>query len=168
MSKLTRLKEKIHFPTSHYAPLLHLWKSQQEKLVFTNGCFDLVHQGHLEYMAKAADLGSKLIVGINSDDSTHRLKGAGRPVNTIEARTLLLASLSFVDLVIVFEEDTPYNLIKEIQPDVLVKGKDYRAEEIVGYDIVTEKGGTVETIELVSGFSSTSLIEKIATTYGKD
>ena len=139
---------------------LNLWREEGKSIVFSNGCFDILHRGHVEYLSKAADLGDKLIIGLNTDDSVKRLKGPSRPVNDEKARAILLAALEFVDAVVFFEEDTPYNLIRRVQPDVLVKGKDYKAEDIVGYDIVTAKGGKVETIELVDGFSTTKILEK--------
>ena len=140
---------------------LNLWREKGRTLVFSNGCFDILHRGHVEYLSKAADLGDILIIGLNTDDSVRRLKGPSRPVNDEKARAVVLAALEFVDAIMFFEEDTPYNLIKRVQPDVLVKGKDYKAEDIVGYDIVTAKGGKVETIELVDGFSTTSILERI-------
>ena len=140
---------------------LNLWREKGRTIVFSNGCFDILHRGHVEYLSKAADLGDILIIGLNTDDSVRRLKGPSRPVNDEKARAILLAALEFVDAIMFFEEDTPYNLIKRVQPDVLVKGKDYKAEDIVGYDIVTAKGGKVETIELVDGFSTTSILERI-------
>ena len=139
---------------------LTFWRFKNNKIVFTNGCFDVLHQGHIEYLAQACDKGDVLVVGLNTDASVRRLKGANRPVNPQEARAMVLASLFFVDAVVFFDEDTPYELIKTIQPDILIKGADYNAKEIVGYDIVTAKGGTVETIELVEGFSTTGIIEK--------
>ena len=140
---------------------LNLWREEGKSIVFSKGCFDIFHRGHVEYLSKAADLGDKLIIGLNTDDSVKRLKGPSRPVNDEKARAILLAALEFVDAVVFFEEDTPYNLIRRIQPDVLVKGKDYKVEDIVGYEIVTAKGGKVETIELVDGFSTTKTIEKM-------
>ena len=140
---------------------LNLWREKGRTIVFSNGCFDILHRGHVEYLSKAADLGDILIIGLNTDDSVRRLKGQSRPVNDEKARAVVLAALEFVDAIMFFEEDTPYNLIKRVQPDVLVKGKDYKAEDIVGYDIVTAKGGKVETIELVDGFSTTSILERI-------
>lgn len=140
---------------------LNLWREEGKSIVFSNGCFDILHRGHVEYLSKAADLGDILIIGLNTDDSVRRLKGPSRPVNDEKARAVVLAALEFVDAIMFFEEDTPYNLIKRVQPDVLVKGKDYKAEDIVGYDIVTAKGGKVETIELVEGFSTTKTIEKM-------
>ena len=142
---------------------LNLWRKEGKTIVFSNGCFDILHRGHVEYLSKAADLGDILIIGLNTDASVKRIKGPSRPVNDEKARAVVLAALEFVDAVIFFEEDTPYNLIKNVQPDVLVKGKDYKAEDIVGYDIVVGKGGRVETIELVEGFSTTNTIEKMRT-----
>ncbi len=139
--------------------LLAYWRFTDQKIVFTNGCFDIIHLGHIDYLAKAAGLGSKLIIGLNTDASTRRLKGSHRPINDEHARAMILASLSFVDAVVLFDEDTPYELIKTVQPDILVKGADYKAGDIVGYDIVTAKGGKVETLEYLPGYS-TSLIEK--------
>ncbi|MFA6400529.1 MAG: D-glycero-beta-D-manno-heptose 1-phosphate adenylyltransferase [Salinivirgaceae bacterium] len=140
--------------------LLSFWRFKKEKLVFTNGCFDVLHLGHLQYLAAAADLGTKLIIGLNSDHSVTRLKGTGRPINNELARSMVLAGFSFIDAVVIFGEDTPYNLITQVQPDVLVKGGDYKPEDIVGYDVVTKKGGLVETITFVEGFSSSAIIKK--------
>ena len=140
---------------------LNLWRKEGKTIVFSNGCFDILHRGHVEYLSKAADLGDILIIGLNTDASVKRIKGPSRPVNDEKARAVVLAALEFVDAIMFFEEDTPYNLIKNVQPDVLVKGKDYKAEDIVGYDIVTNKGGKVETIELLEGFSTTNTINKM-------
>lgn len=141
--------------------VLALWRFMGKRIVFTNGCFDILHLGHVDYLSKAADLGDVLVVGLNTDASVSRLKGPSRPILDENARAMLLASLHFVTIVVLFDEPTPYELIKTIQPDVLVKGKDYKAEEVVGYDIVTAKGGTVETIELVEGYSTSAIIHKI-------
>ena len=138
---------------------LNLWRKEGKTIVFSNGCFDILHRGHVEYLSKAADLGDVLIIGLNTDASVKRIKGPSRPVNDEKARAVVLAALEFVDAIMFFDEDTPYNLIKNVQPDVLVKGKDYKAEDIVGYDIVTNKGGKVETIELVEGFSTTNILK---------
>ena len=138
---------------------LNLWRKEGKTIVFSNGCFDILHRGHVEYLSKAADLGDVLIIGLNTDASVKRIKGPSRPVNDEKARAVVLAALEFVNAIMFFEEDTPYNLIKNVQPDVLVKGKDYKAEDIVGYDIVTNKGGKVETIELVEGFSTTNILK---------
>jgi D-glycero-beta-D-manno-heptose 1-phosphate adenylyltransferase len=138
-----------------------VWNFKNSKIVFTNGCFDLLHLGHIEYLSKAADLGDVLVVGMNSDRSTHALKGKNRPINDEHSRAMVLASLQFVTAVVIFDEPTPYELIKRIQPDFLVKGKDYKVEEIAGYDIVLAKGGHVVTIELTPGYSTTGIEEKI-------
>ncbi|MEQ8907914.1 MAG: D-glycero-beta-D-manno-heptose 1-phosphate adenylyltransferase [Vicingaceae bacterium] len=141
--------------------LLNRWRFKEERIVFTNGCFDILHQGHLDYLSKAADLGSKLIVGVNSDDSVKRLgKGENRPLQDQKSRGLLIASLHFVDRVVIFHEDTPLELIKIIQPDVLVKGSDYKVEEIVGHEVVLAKGGSVVPIDFLAGFSTSSIVEK--------
>jgi rfaE bifunctional protein nucleotidyltransferase chain/domain len=132
----------------------------KHKIVFTNGCFDILHLGHVDYLMKAADLGTHLIVGINSDASVKMLnKGNSRPIQNELSRATIIASLGFVSGVVVFSESTPYELIKRIQPDVLVKGADYKPEDIVGYDVVKAKRGEVVTIDFIEGYS-TSLIEK--------
>ncbi|MEE0948444.1 MAG: D-glycero-beta-D-manno-heptose 1-phosphate adenylyltransferase [Bacteroidales bacterium] len=137
------------------------WKKQNLKIVFTNGCFDLLHLGHVDYLAKAKDLGDRLIIGVNTDASVRRLKGEFRPLQDENSRLHLLAALEVVDAVVLFDEDTPYELIKQVQPDVLVKGADYKPESIVGYDIVTSRGGKVETIEYLEGYSTTSIEQRI-------
>ncbi|HOS83500.1 MAG TPA: D-glycero-beta-D-manno-heptose 1-phosphate adenylyltransferase [Bacteroidales bacterium] len=137
------------------------WRKQGETIVFTNGCFDIIHKGHVHYLAQARDLGTKLIVGLNTDESIKKLKGEHRPVKELESRGLTLASFVYVDLVIPFEEDTPYHLISSIIPHVLVKGSDYTEDAIVGADIVKQHGGKVTTIDFVTGFSSTNYFKKI-------
>lgn len=137
------------------------WKKDGDKIVFTNGCFDILHLGHIHYLEKAAQKGGKLIIGLNTDDSVRELKGVLRPINNEYARGRMLSALSFVDAVISFGEETPYNLIKALQPTVLVKGSDYLAENIVGADIVIGNGGSVETIDLVDGYSTTNIIDKL-------
>ncbi|WP_421920961.1 D-glycero-beta-D-manno-heptose 1-phosphate adenylyltransferase [Marinifilum sp.] len=161
MDKLQLIKNKIINKKEDVFNLLQTWRFKEEKIVFSNGCFDIVHRGHLEYLASAASMGNKMIIGLNTDSSTQRLKGPTRPINDEYARALLLASLGYVDIVILFEEDTPYNLIDFVQPDVLVKGSDYNAEDIVGYDIVKAKGGEIKTLDFIEGFSSTGIIKKI-------
>ncbi|MGB9746386.1 MAG: D-glycero-beta-D-manno-heptose 1-phosphate adenylyltransferase [Bacteroidales bacterium] len=141
--------------------LIAVWKFKENKIVFTNGCFDLIHRGHIEYLAKASALGDVLVVGLNTDASVRSIKGRSRPLQDEYSRALILAAMRFVDFVVLFDEDTPENLIRKIQPDVLVKGGDYKPSEIVGYDIVTAKGGKVLTIELVENYSTTRLIKKI-------
>jgi len=137
------------------------WQSEGKKVVFTNGVFDLLHIGHITYMAKAAELGDILVIGLNSDSSVRRIKGQDRPVNDQNSRTALLAALFFVDSIVVFEEDTPINLITTLMPDILVKGADYSIENIVGAKEVIANGGEVKTIDFVEGYSSTSIIKKI-------
>lgn len=158
MTRLEVLLKKIPNP-EELDRLLAYWQFKDQKIVFTNGCFDIIHRGHVDYLAKAADLGDVLIIGLNTDASTRRLKGPSRPINDENARAQILASMSFVTAVVMFDEDTPYELIKKVQPDILVKGADYKPEDIVGYDIVMAKGGRVETLEYLPGYS-TSLIEK--------
>ena len=158
MDNLQLIKNKIFGIAQRSTLSAQLSHWQGLKIVFTNGCFDLLHRGHVEYLSKAADMGDVLVVGLNTDASVKRLKGEGRPVNNEEARALVLASLSFVDAVVLFDEDTPYELIKAVHPDVLVKGADYKVEDIVGYDIVTSYGGTVTTVPLVEGYSTTQLL----------
>lgn len=139
------------------------WKDNGEEVVFTNGCFDILHLGHVDYLEKSSALGTKLVVGVNTDDSVRRLKGPDRPMNNEIARARILAALACVDAVILFEEDTPLELISDILPDILVKGSDYTVDKIVGADIVLEHGGSVKTINLVDGYSTTGLINKIKT-----
>ncbi|MDD3636826.1 MAG: D-glycero-beta-D-manno-heptose 1-phosphate adenylyltransferase [Bacteroidales bacterium] len=160
MTQLEILQNKILEPAK-LENMLSLWRFQDKKIVFTNGCFDILHRGHIEYLSKAADLGDVLIVGLNTDSSVSRIKGPKRPVVDEQSRALLLAALNFTTAIVLFDESTPYELIKHVQPDILVKGKDYKAEEVVGYDIVTAKGGKVETIELVEGFSTTGILQKL-------
>lgn len=132
------------------------------KTVFTNGCFDLLHPGHVDYLCQARDLGHFLVLGLNTDASVKRLgKAPNRPVNSETARATVLAGLACVDMIVLFDEDTPYDLIRLLQPDILVKGNDYTVEQIVGHDIVHANGGKVVTIPLLEGYSTTKLISKI-------
>lgn len=141
---------------------LKLLKQQHKKIVFTNGCFDIIHPGHVDYLSQARDLGDFLVLGLNTDASVKKLnKAPNRPVNNELSRALVLAGMACVDAIVLFEEETPYELIKFVQPDVLVKGDDYKPETIVGYDIVTQSGGSVVTIPFLQGYSTTSLIKKI-------
>ena len=141
--------------------LIKDWKSAGMKLVFTNGCFDLLHIGHIQYLAEAAELGDRLIVGVNSDRSVALLKGADRPIHELQTRMTMLAGLSTVDLVLSFDEETPKNLIKNVQPDVLVKGGDYTIEGIVGSDYVLSLGGQVKSLSFNKGHSTSQIINKI-------
>ena len=142
--------------------LLNQWGFKDEKVVFTNGCFDILHQGHIDYLSKAADLGTKLIVGVNSDHSVKQLdKGSNRPLQDQDSRALIIAALHFVSAVVIFDEDTPLDLITFIRPSVLVKGSDYQISEIVGHEVVQAYGGTVTTIDFLPGYSTTNIISKV-------
>lgn len=155
--------EQIKQKTISLQEAEELFSSQSRKgkrMVFTNGCFDLLHRGHVYYLSRARELGDLLVVGLNSDASVRLLKGPGRPVNTQEARAEVLGALAFVDHIIIFDEETPLNLIKQLRPDVLVKGGDYRVEEIVGYREVTSWEGQVVTIPVLKGYSSSSIIKR--------
>lgn len=165
MRPIEIIQSKIFENAQAFRPVLSRWKQAGDTLVFTNGCFDLVHRGHIDSLAKAASLGDRLIVGLNSDVSVKLLKGENRPLIDQQSRAVLLASLLMVDAVIMFDEETPYELIRSILPDVLVKGSEYQIEEIAGYDIVLASGGRVERIELTEGFSTTDLIQKIKDTF---
>lgn len=132
-----------------------------KKIVFTNGCFDIVHRGHVEYLAKASEFGDVLFIGLNTDKSVQRIKGSGRPLQDEKSRAMVLAAFQFVDFVVFFEEDTPLQLIKKVQPDILVKGSDYKPEKIVGYEVVKAIGGEVKTIQLVNGYSTSNVIERM-------
>ncbi|QHL88215.1 D-glycero-beta-D-manno-heptose 1-phosphate adenylyltransferase [Nibribacter ruber] len=137
------------------------WRTQGQKLVFTNGCFDIVHVGHVDYLERARLLGDKLILGLNTDQSVSRLKGPSRPLQDEMSRQRVMASFWFVDAVVLFDEETPYELIKAVQPDVLVKGDDYSIDTIVGHDLVLERGGEVKTIPLVKGYSTSQVVARI-------
>jgi D-glycero-beta-D-manno-heptose 1-phosphate adenylyltransferase len=136
-------------------------KKGSKKIVFTNGCFDLIHAGHIKYLRKAKELGDILIVGLNSDDSVKRLKGNDRPLNLQQARALVLSELISVDYIVIFEEDTPYDLIKNTKPDILVKGGDWQVKDIVGSELVLKNGGEVFSINYIAGFSTTQIINRI-------
>ena len=137
------------------------WREKGDKTVFSNGCFDIIHAGQVDYLEKARQKGDHLIVGLNTDSSVARIKGKNRPIVDEVSRSRVLAALEFVDAVVLFNEDTPYELIKGLNPDILVKGKDYDISNIVGADLVLQNGGKVETIELTEGHSSTIVIDKI-------
>lgn len=160
MSKLNNIEKKV-LSSAELKASLNVWRLLEKKIVFTNGCFDLLHLGHIDYLSKAADLGDKLVIGLNSDSSTAALKGPNRPINDQRSRSLMLASFSFVDAVIIFEEQTPLNLISWVRPDVLVKGADYTISQIVGSDIVLQNGGQVQTIDYLPGYSTTLIEKKI-------
>ncbi|RLC56853.1 MAG: D-glycero-beta-D-manno-heptose 1-phosphate adenylyltransferase [Candidatus Cloacimonadota bacterium] len=160
MTKLELINSKVLNDKSLHQQLA-IWRFLNKKIVFTNGCFDILHLGHIDYLSKAKDLGNILLIGLNTDDSVKRLKGDNRPIIKEQERAIFLASLLFVDGVILFDEDTPYNLIKGVEPDILVKGSDYKKEEIVGADIIQETGGEIITIDFLKGYSTTSILDKI-------
>ena len=140
---------------------LTAWRLKNDRIVFTNGCFDLLHLGHVDYLEKARQLGDRLVVGINTDASVQRLKGPSRPIQDETARAHIMAALQFVDLVVLFDEDTPRELIVQVKPDILVKGDDYTIDQIVGAAEVQAAGGIVSTIPLVNGHSTTRIIQKL-------
>jgi rfaE bifunctional protein nucleotidyltransferase chain/domain len=154
------IQSKIHTKES-LQRVLAGWKLLENKIVFTNGCFDILHYGHVQYLAEARALGAKLIVGVNAAESVRRLKGENRPINDDKTRLTLLAALICVDAVIVFEEDTPYELIEFLQPNVLVKGGDWQPESIVGSAIVLKNGGEVRSLRFADGYSTTNIEQKI-------
>jgi len=138
-----------------------IWKGQGKRVVFSNGCFDLLHPGHITYLQDAKALGDILIIGLNDDASIRRLKGEARPINALQDRAMMLAALKPVDAVVAFSEDTPFHLISALLPDILVKGGDYTVDNIVGADVVQAAGGHVTTIAFLEGYSSTRLMQKI-------
>jgi len=160
IDKLKVIRDKIVTGKKLHSNLA-AWRILGQKIVFTNGCFDILHAGHVISLAGAASFGNRLIIGLNADDSVRRLKSANRPIQTQENRALLLAAMHFVDLVVIFEDDTPEKLIQEISPDVLVKGGDYKVEDIAGAQWVLDYGGKVELIDYLDNNSSTNIINKI-------
>lgn len=154
-------KAKIFTSFESLNPLLQIWKGSNNTIVFTNGCFDIIHHGHIDSLQKSAMLGTKLIVGLNSDESVKILKGKNRPILDEQARATILAAFSAVDAVIIFNEETPAEIIAKIIPDVLVKGAQYEIHEIAGHDTVLNNGGKVETLDLIEGISTSELIERI-------
>lgn len=160
MTKLEIINSKV-LDDKSLNQQLAIWRFLNKKIVFTNGCFDILHLGHIDYLSKAKDLGDILLIGLNTDNSVKRLKGENRPIKKEQERATFLASLLFVNGIILFDEDTPYNLIKRVEPDILVKGSDYKIEEIVGADIIQKKGGEIITIDFLDGYSTTSILDKI-------
>jgi len=160
MSNLKNIKSKI-YSLSNLKIQSDKWKENGEKIVFTNGCFDIVHRGHVEVLANTADLGDRLIIGLNSDSSIKNLKGENRPIINETSRAILLSSLQFVDAIVFFSDETPLNLIKTLIPDILAKGGDYKVTDIAGNEVVLENGGEVILVPFINGFSSTNIIEKI-------
>lgn len=159
MSSLT--KSKIFRDFESFSSLLEIWKGSNNTLVFTNGCFDIIHNGHVDSLQKSAAFGTRLIVGLNSDKSVKMLKGEKRPIIEEQARAEVLAAFECVDAVMIFDEETPAEIIAKIIPDVLVKGAQYKIHEIAGHDTVLNNGGAVETLELIEGVSTSDIIDKI-------
>jgi len=143
---------------------VQFWKTESKIVVFTNGCFDILHAGHIDYLEKAKNLGHKLIVGLNTDASVKKNKGEDRPINNEFSRSSVLCGLSCVDALVFFDQETPHFLISQLEPDILVKGSDYQVDDIVGADLVSERGGKVMTIQLLEGYSTTRIIDKIKRT----
>jgi len=160
MNHLDLIQNKI-VTLRQLMPLLHIWRLQSQKIVFTNGCFDIIHAGHIHTLTSAADSGGKLIVALNTDSSVQRIKKSNRPLQDQNTRALVMASFHFTDAVILFDEDTPMECIKSIQPDILVKGGDYKQEEVVGYRELQQWNGVVKIIPYLKGSSTTSIEEKI-------
>jgi rfaE bifunctional protein nucleotidyltransferase chain/domain len=159
MTNAEKIQSKIFDESGSIISVINRWKEEGKKIVFTNGCFDILHKGHIHYLCRAADMGDKFIVGLNSDQSVRKLKGGHRPLNDKRSRMEVLASLLYVDAIVIFDEETPLDLIEKIKPDILVKGGDYREEQIAGYDVVRKYGGKVIIMDFIPGYS-TSLIEK--------
>jgi len=160
MAILTRIEAKIK-DWEQARTAVRRWQESGLRVVFTNGCFDILHYGHIHYLASARDLGDRLVIGLNSATSVRRLKGEHRPINDEQTRQTLLAALEFVDAVVVFEEDTPLALIQTLLPDVLVKGGDWQVADIVGSKVVLSKGGEVRSLPYIEGYSTTAIEEKI-------
>lgn len=160
MTNFSKIQQKLQSFES-ITDTLAQWRAAGQRIVFTNGCFDLLHYGHLHYLAQAKDLADRLVVGLNSAASVRRLKGPHRPINDELTRTHLLASLQMIDAVVVFESDTPLELIKIVQPEILVKGGDWKPEQIVGSDLVLARGGQVLSLPFVEGYSTTNIEQKI-------
>ena len=160
MSNLLNIISKI-YTLSDLKIQTDKWKEKGDKIVFTNGCFDLVHRGHVEVLANTADLGDRLVIGLNSDISIQELKGKNRPIIEENSRAILLASLQFVDAIVLFSEETPEKLIETIIPNILSKGGDYKVTEIAGHKVVLENGGEVILVPFIDGFSTTNIVNKI-------
>ena len=158
---LNKIKNKILKSDNDIIKAIDNIKNSSKTISFTNGCFDIIHRGHIEYLAQASELAEVFIIGLNTDASISRLKGTDRPVQDETARAIILAAMEFVDYVIYFNEDTPYELINMVKPNYLIKGSDYKPEDIVGFDILKEYGGKVKTINFIEGYSTSKIIDKI-------
>lgn len=159
MTPLQQIRQKLYKREEELFAEVNHWKSQGKKIVFTNGCFDIIHPGHIDYLAKAANLGDKLVIAVNTDSSVSKLKGAHRPIQNELSRAMILAAFSFVDAIVFFSEETPEHVIDLLMPDILVKGADYTVDQIAGAKNVIAHGGSVVLLPYLKGYS-TSLIEK--------
>ena len=160
MNTQEQIEAKIFLNVADVKNLVDQWKNEHQKIVFTNGCFDLLHAGHLDYLCKAADLGQRFIIGLNADVSVKKLKGSQRPILDEKTRAFKLAAMQFVDAVVVFDEETPHRIISEILPDILTKGGDYQIETIVGAKEVQANGGQVIVLPFLEGHSTTEIISR--------
>lgn len=160
MTPLNRIKQKLYLKDDLLRQTAE-WSASGHKIVFTNGCFDILHPGHIDYLAKAAGLGDKLIIAVNTDQSVQKLKGPHRPIQGQDARTFILAALEFVAAVVLFDEDTPAELIKALKPDFLVKGADYTVDQVVGAEFVIKSGGSVVLLPYLKGYSTSGIENKI-------
>jgi len=163
MNNSTDISSKL-VPIDEIGKLIDIKKQEGKTIGFTNGCFDILHYGHIDYLTKAATLCDMLVIGVNSDNSVKRLKGNHRPITDQKSRTYVLAALSCISYVVIFDQDTPYELIKTVQPNILIKGGDYKPEDIIGNDLVKAIGGEVTTIEFVPGYSTSIIEQKIRET----
>lgn len=161
MEHLQLIRNKVFHNDVLLSRKLAYWRLRSEKIVFTNGCFDLLHLGHIDYLSRAADLGTVLIAGLNTDASVRRIKGSSRPITDEQSRAMILASLSFIDAVVFFDEETPIDLIRAVRPDILVKGSDYTEDKIVGAPFVRSYGGDIKTIDYLEGYSTSGIEKKI-------
>ena len=160
MTPLNQIRQKL-FLKEGLAARIADWKAKGDKTVFTNGCFDILHPGHIDYLAKAAGLGNKLIIGVNTDKSVQKLKGLNRPIQDQDSRTIILSALEFVSAVVLFDEDTPAELIAFLKPDILVKGADYTIGQVAGAEVVMASGGSVVLLPYLKGFSTSGIERKI-------
>jgi len=160
MTPLTQIRQKL-FLKDELVSQIADWKVKGEKIVFTNGCFDIIHPGHIDYLAKAAGLGDRLIIGVNTDESVQKLKGSNRPIQNQDSRTFILSALEFASAVVLFDEDTPAELLAVLKPDILVKGADYTIDQIAGAETVIKSGGSVVLLPYLKGFSTSGIERKI-------
>ena len=157
---MKNFEKKIIKSSLDLQKIIKAWRKSNQKIVFTNGCFDILHLGHIKILSESKKLGDKLVVGLNTDESVKILKGQNRPINNNHHRSMMLAALSFVDLIVFFEEENPYNLIKLVLPNIITKGGDYEEKDVIGGDLILSKGGQINIIPLLPNLSSSKLIEK--------